>query len=175
MRLTQPLPSGRRRRSPWMADHVPGSRTAERLEDLGSGPQGPPRRKIPTACAVCADWVTYNNGFSGQDYRGRIQKCVLPNEASRGWPMTYLAPARLSASTTSVPDHKGHLGREYRRQAPSARIGLRTITGLAARGRTRRGSATQAKPPAPPSRINSLRLRWGRPSACRDFCHGLLA
>ena len=33
---------------------------------------------------------------------------------------------------------------------------------LAARGRSRRGSATQAKPAAPPSRINSLRRRWGR-------------
>jgi hypothetical protein len=49
---------------------------------------------------------------------------------------------------------------------------------LAARGRSRRGSATQAKPPAkppaPPSRINSLRRRWGRHSACRDFYRGLL-
>jgi hypothetical protein len=42
------------------------------------------------------------------------------------------------------------------------------------RGRSRRGSATQAKPPAPPSRINSLRRRWGRHSPCRDFYHGLL-
>jgi hypothetical protein len=42
---------------------------------------------------------------------------------------------------------------------------------LAARGRSRRGSATQAKPPAPLPRINSLRRRH---SACRDFYHGLL-
>jgi hypothetical protein len=48
---------------------------------------------------------------------------------------------------------------------------LRTL--VAARGRSRRGSAAQAKPPAPPSRINSLRRGWGRHS-CRDFYHGLL-
>jgi hypothetical protein len=45
---------------------------------------------------------------------------------------------------------------------------------IAARGRSRRRSATQAKPPAPPPRVNSLRRRWGRHSACRDFYHGLL-
>ncbi len=43
------------------------------------------------------------------------------------------------------------------------------------RDRSRRGSATQAKPPAPPPRVNSLRRRWGRHSACRDFYHGLIA
>src|SRR6266436_1449056 len=40
-------------------------------------------------------------------------------------------------------------------------------------GRQRRRNR-QAKPPAPPPRINGLRRRWGRHSACRDFYHGLL-
>jgi hypothetical protein len=44
---------------------------------------------------------------------------------------------------------------------------------IAARGRSRRGSATQPKPPAPPSRINSLRRRWGRHSAAMSL--GFLA
>jgi hypothetical protein len=48
------------------------------------------------------------------------------------------------------------------------------VRGLVARGRSDFGSRTQAKPPAPPPRLNSLRLWWGRHSACQDFCHGLL-
>src|SRR5271157_271655 len=61
------------------------------------------------------------------------------------------------------------------RATPTFRYGAHV---LAARGRSDFGSRTQAKPPAPPPGINSLRLWWGRHSARhsarRDFCHGLL-
>jgi bacterioferritin len=63
-------------------------------------------------------------------------------------------------------DNENETVRNYRER-------IRQCESLAARGRSRRGSATQAKPPAPPPRVNSLRRRWGRHSACRDFYHGL--
>jgi 4-amino-4-deoxy-L-arabinose transferase-like glycosyltransferase len=45
---------------------------------------------------------------------------------------------------------------------------------LAVRGRSGPVSKSQAKPPAPPTWINSLRSRVGQAFSLPDFCHGLL-
>ncbi|HXA50902.1 MAG TPA: hypothetical protein VNV86_11380, partial [Candidatus Acidoferrum sp.] len=42
------------------------------------------------------------------------------------------------------------------------------------RGRSRGGSKTQAKAPAPPRWINSLQSKVGQAFSLPDFCHGLL-
>lgn len=46
---------------------------------------------------------------------------------------------------------------------------------LVARGKSRNGSPSQAKTPAPQRHVNGLRSLWSWSLACGDLCHGLLA
>jgi hypothetical protein len=113
----------------------------------------------------------------------RAERCLLSillnrneSEAMRQWAAEALKGVRRRGHrvTTFLIQALGDPSASVRWSVLSTLGCIGDRSAVAARGRSRRGWATQAKPPCATIANQQFAAQGGRHSACRDFYHGLL-